>query len=638
MVYSASVPPDITESLPFTIAARKAAAQYEQNNRSADIAFGGLPFRLAISDQRPAQRETAPVRKQQFDASPAPGEQSLEQSYWLRSQVSFHRGAGIKFYEPGTEEETVYRYAESVGVNPWTAGELTLLKRTTEVINAGPVHVSTAVIGGVDNLVVAYDNKLRLVNADGTLGTEWTVGTATALTRPAVYGNTAWVGHSAGVYSVDLTTGTATSRYTSTTPVKVYWAKNRLFATSNNAIYELNPNNSPASALPTALFTHPLSDWVWTDVAEAPSAVLAAGYAGGQSAIFRFSVNESTGTALPELGSPIQVAEFPPGEMVHALSIYLGGLVAIGTSKGIRIGVVQPDGTMQYGPLTVETDKPVRSLAARDSFVYGGVEDAISGKSGAVRINLGEEITPLRFGWAWDAQTHVVGKVNSIAFCGTTDQLAIAVDQDGVYLQSATLYEQTGYLLTGRIRYGTAEPKSYRLARLRVRFPDGGGSLVLSTRRIGGGDVSALTYSPEVNPDEDVALQVGTPAEYISLRVDLQTSPAGTTSPVLESLSLKALPAPRRQRLMSYPVMCFDSEVDRFGNTVGAKNSGYGWQRLAALEEIEAAGDVITVQDFTNDETYQAQIERVEFARTKSPERNHTGFGGVANVILRKLS
>ena len=50
-----------------------------------------------------------------------PGEQSLD-GFWLRSQVSFHKGAGIKYYEPGSEKETQYRFDDSEGVDVWTPG------------------------------------------------------------------------------------------------------------------------------------------------------------------------------------------------------------------------------------------------------------------------------------------------------------------------------------------------------------------------------------------------------------------------------------------------------------------------------------------------------------------------------------
>jgi hypothetical protein len=116
----------------------------------------------------------------------------------------------------------------------------------------------------------------------------------------------------------------------------------------------------------------------------------------------------------------VQVAEFPPGEEVHALKVYLGTYVAIGTSRGVRIGQIGSNGRMQYGPLTVETTQPVRSLSSRGQFVYAAIEADIDGFSGCARIDLSEEINQVgangyvtsnsfRFAWAYDAQAHVTG-------------------------------------------------------------------------------------------------------------------------------------------------------------------------------------------------------------------------------------
>lgn len=637
MAFLPSTSPDVTESIPAVISARTQAQTFEKSGQSADIAIGNLPFRLAFSDGEVGQRETAPVRKQQFDASQEAGEQSLEQSYWLRSQTSFHRGAGVVFYEPGSEEEAVHRFAESVGVNPWTRGELSLLKKMDEAYSsASAAYISSAVVGGEDRLVVTAGGSLLTVKPDGTTTTAVTL-TGSGATRAAVFGGTAWVGTDGGIDSVALATGTKTNRYTGSAASNVYWAKSRLFATLDSDVYELDPYESPAAALPTALYSHPLDDWTWSSVTEAPGAILLAGYAGGNGAIYKMVLEDDGATTTPRLGPPIQVAEFPPGEEVHSLRVYLGTYIGIGTSRGLRVGIVDASGALQYGPLIVETDTPVVDLAARDTFLYGVVEDGLDSGTSVVRVSLAEEIEPLRFAWAWDVQTKVSGTPTSLAMLGNTDRVAVAIDSDGVYLTSATEYETTGHLVTGRIRYGTAEPKSFQLARLSASFA-GDDTVVLSVRDVAGNDRSVITYTVDIPEDEDIALRVDQPGQYISLRLDLNATDDGTGSPTVESWILKALPTPKRQRLISYPLLCLDSEKDRFGVTHGARNSGYAWSRYHALEALEEAGAVVTVQDFTTDESYLAQIESIRFSRRKPPDRNHPGFGGIATVIVRKLS
>lgn len=102
-----------------------------------DVAIAGVPFLLAEKDQTPYQRATAPFRKQQFDSQRDPGEQSLT-GWWLRSQSSFHAGAGIEFFDPfanpysTTLATNSYRVRDSYGVNLWEPGQVTLLRRSVQ--------------------------------------------------------------------------------------------------------------------------------------------------------------------------------------------------------------------------------------------------------------------------------------------------------------------------------------------------------------------------------------------------------------------------------------------------------------------------------------------------------------------------
>src|SRR5690606_1943473 len=93
-----------------------------------NYAINGLPFLSAASREHPIIRITAQYRKQQFDNSREPGEQSLE-GWWIRSQRSFHGGAGQLFGDPDSDGDsnTSIRFYDSVGVDIWTPGEIKLL-------------------------------------------------------------------------------------------------------------------------------------------------------------------------------------------------------------------------------------------------------------------------------------------------------------------------------------------------------------------------------------------------------------------------------------------------------------------------------------------------------------------------------
>src|SRR5690242_2776901 len=102
MTFTQSVSPDISESIPSTLSTRDEATTAKRGRVRWDITVDGIGFILGIDDQHPYVRESAPVQKQQTDTSTEPGEQTLD-GLWIRSQTSWHLGAGARFYEPGAK-------------------------------------------------------------------------------------------------------------------------------------------------------------------------------------------------------------------------------------------------------------------------------------------------------------------------------------------------------------------------------------------------------------------------------------------------------------------------------------------------------------------------------------------------------
>jgi hypothetical protein len=375
---------------------------------------------------------------------------------------------------------------------------------------------------------------------------------------------------------------------------------------------------------------------VWTAVAEAPGAILASGYSNGYGFIYRFSLTDPGAGASPVVGGASQIADFPPGEEVHAIKSYLSTYLAIGTTRGVRVGAIDTDGNVQYGPLIVETTQPVRALGARDRFIYAGIEADIDGNSGCARIDLSQSTDDLRYAWAYDAQTGDNGQVQGVAFLGTTGRVALGVNGKGVYLQSATLYEETGYIRSGRIRFGTSEPKAFNRLKVRAAIP-GDCGVSISTIDPSGSIESILRLGDSWNTDEDITLKTiaDSGQSYAQILLTLDSSDDGLSTPVLESYQVKATPLPRIQRTIQYPLIIEDVEQDRNGNKSG--KSGDAARRLELLEGLEQGRSVILVQDFTNGESFSAQIRQISFTRDTPPSRNRKNFGGIAQVVVLKL-
>jgi hypothetical protein len=437
------------------------SAVWQNTAEAYDVAIGGLPFFFAISDSRPYLRQTAPFRKDQFDNGSEPGEQSLA-GWWLRSQSSFHGGTGIKFYDPSAGETVNFRFADSKGVDVWTKGQVTLLKDTSQAhVTTHPVDTTNgrslqqlrSIQWGGTNGVLLHDgydvDKIDLTGTE-THFIDYNAGADDKVYAICDDGTSAyWVTNDTGpsgkleVNTKALTGDASTSKTTlftaagiTVTNATMEYVKDRIVMAANNKIYEFSTS---ASSLPTAVYTHSDSDVVYTSITASGAAIYVAGYNGIQSFIYKFTLN--TSGVMPTLTTAITAAEMPVGEKIHKIFYYLGYMM-IGTNKGIRAAVVSDqDGSIQYGPLIVETTQPCYDFAARDKFVWCAT--SVGGEPGVIRIDLGNEIETLRFAYANDIYyTGVSGvETTSCAFIGETNRLAFcteAVNQKSVTNKART--------------------------------------------------------------------------------------------------------------------------------------------------------------------------------------------------------
>jgi hypothetical protein len=655
--------PDITESIPLNIGNPGTSGFWTNNAEDYDVAVGGEPFFLAPTDQTPYQRETAPYRKDQFDNGKEPGEQSLT-GWWIRSQSSFHVGSGIKFYDPSTGETSPYRFADSQGVDVWTKGQVTLLKdmdnnhNTLAAVTGSDhqhpnQHVRSIQYNGTNAVLLhdGYDVDKIVPGASPVHFIDYNAGSAEpvyAICDDGVYAY--WVTNAVAggankihMYKKLLTDNTTTipsPMFTANGVVITYAAmefvKDRIVLCVNNSVYEISPN---ATALPTAVYTNPNVNYHYTSVAASGPAIYTAGHSGIYSTIQKYTLN-NTGN-MPTLSQASVAAELPSGEIVEKLYYYLGYML-IGTSKGVRVSTINDqDGSLAYGPLIFESSQPVYDFACRDRFAWcasgiGSVD------AGLIRIDLGQNILdePLRFAYANDLQVTQTAEhyTTGVAFIGTTNRLAFCTAHEttdgAIYTESATVLRPSGYLTTGSIRYGTLEPKNFKFIRGRGDFTNG--AMDIQAIDATSNSYNIITYNGSVGSPEAATTNPEGPQEYLSYKFTLSRSASSTSlGPVFKGYQAKALPATKRQRLIQFPVWCFDVETDRYGVATGYENRA--WERIQILEDIEAAGDIINVQDFTTGERVQAIIERVNFVRKTPPSGKFDGFGGLLSITVRTV-
>ena len=147
---------DITEGIPYVLSNPVGSTTYTPTGPAYEIAIGALPFFLANSDEMPYRRVTAQYRKQQIDQTREAGEQTLT-GWWVRSQSSFHYGAGIKYFEPQQEESLRFQYTESKGLDVWTRGQATLLNDTASFYAGAAAAQLIGVNDGTNDCIIFTD-------------------------------------------------------------------------------------------------------------------------------------------------------------------------------------------------------------------------------------------------------------------------------------------------------------------------------------------------------------------------------------------------------------------------------------------------------------------------------------------------
>jgi hypothetical protein len=412
------------------------------------------------------------------------------------------------------------------------------------------------------------------------------------------------------------------------------FTKERIVACINNKVYEIA---TTATSLPTAVYTHLTNDFIYTSITSSGAAIYVTGFSGIQSTIQKFTLTSAG--AMTTLSAAITAAELPVGERCYKISYYLG-YMAVGTNKGIRIAVVSDDGSINYGPLIVETTQAVYDFAARDSYIW--CASSVEGEPGLIRINLGLRFgNDLLFAYANDLyKSGVPGfTTTACAFIGDTDQLSFVTANDGsvdgsIYIENLDEKIDEGYLQTGYIRYNTLENKVFKLLQSRIDTTNGG--LNIDSIDPTGDEFRIGTFSqqssvPEINVNYPIGAQ-----EYLGFRFTLTRSVTNTAlGPLFTGYNLKSLPAVPRQRLIQYPLFCYDHESDKFGVEEGYEGSAY--ERMSTLESIENAGDTIRVQDFRTGESFIGLIEEMDFINKTPSGPRFSGYGGMLVVTIRSV-
>jgi len=324
---------------------------------------------------------------------------------------------------------------------------------------------------------------------------------------------------------------------------------------------------------------------------------------------------------------PINVAEFPVGEVLRNLKSYLNTFVIAATNRGIRVAAESENGTgFIYGPLSIEDD--ITDLTFDGEFVYATRTQERLGVPGLWRIDLGEEVDSF-YAYASDLSVSINGGVpQSVAFIGSTGKALICTDTK-IYIESDTKAE-IGFLDSGWVRFGTTEYK--QPVSFSIRSDNTGGVLGVRVSNPAGdnadfgsvplGQVLNIPLSAELLPDTEFEVRVTLTRDEFDV----------TAGPVLQEWQLRALPAPLRSRTITIPLLCFEEERD----STGVVRTSDPWLRLQALELLEQSGGACLFQDFSTGEERICVVRAVQYEQM-SPPSFVDGFGGIVTVQLQTV-
>ena len=341
------------------------------------------------------RRTTIPTLREQRDMSSEPGEQSIDNQFWLRSQTDWSYGAGQQFFDHANSNRS--RFYSSVGVDVWTEGKISLLpicesKNDTFAWTDVKMKMLGSYMYVAQGTDLFFSNSFNSADADVNWSTVTALASAQTISDITTDGSKVFIAYSSNrvAASVNLGATTQPTSFGSLNPDIVRVVGGRLFFLDGANIAEVNSSGAKVSSSLDS--TIPQAGGSWVTVCSGPVGFYAAGNAADTGFISFISVAAADGL----LDEPQQVAELPRGEKINDMVSY-AGILALATTKGLRIAAIDAgSGAVTYGPVIDDVGQ-VYSLVADERFVWFG------GGSGKVyRADLSKFTETLVPAWASD--------------------------------------------------------------------------------------------------------------------------------------------------------------------------------------------------------------------------------------------
>lgn len=421
------------------------------------VAIDGRPYMVDQKSGRFVRNYEQRIRDSQ-DISTAPGESSINPGgLWRRGQDSWHYGAGQQYAD--TAESKDFQFYKSKGINPWVKGQLSLLNDTKVALSSAATsghlvvqdgRVYVALNGDVKYTTDPYATSPTWVSVvDEAGGTAAPTGTVQAM---ATDGTNIYLAYPTdGIRQVLTGTNPAIISNTkfvtgSDTYYMLGFAKGYMFGAHDKNLKAINSSGTGSN-----IITPDDAAFRWVGVATGQNAVYAAGYAGKKSLIYRITLN--TTTAALEGG--IVALELPTGEVVSAISGYLG-YILIGTNKGVRFCTTDNQSNLVAGPI-IPTSGPVQKFTSEDKYTWFTWSNYDGVSTGLGRLDLSAMVT-----------TNQPAHATDLMYTSTADVLAVVtydnkrcfiVSGVGVVAEDSANLVASGEIETGTWRWGIPDRK-----------------------------------------------------------------------------------------------------------------------------------------------------------------------------------
>lgn len=601
------------------------------------VAIDGRPF-LIDQKSNAFTRGFEPRVRDSVDQSTSPGEAAINpQGLWRRGESSWHLGAGQKYSDIANPED--YRFWTSKGINPWTKGELSLLKGVSKKLTSTNTNLNMVV---TDEHVYVVDGSTVKYTADPFASSvSWTNMTGLPALTPRdittdgknVYLIYAGTSNSLALFKIDSSHVASNLAYGHEFGY-VDFVKGYLIVTGGNNdknyLY-YNPSGNTTSS--SYDYKHPLADWKWIGSASGPNAIYVAGYAGDRGAIYRISISTAG-----VLSTPVVALDLPSGEVPTHLGSYLGGIL-IGTNKGVRYATADNNGDLTVGAY-IATGGAVNQFTAEGRFVWFTWSNFDTSSSGLGRIDLSSFTGSVSLytssnvpAYASDLMATDVVDSKTVDVNGTVtscitfgSKRIFSISGKGVFAESTELVE-SGYIETGTYRWGIPDRKF--VAKFDIRSTPLYGTITPYIS-LDSGEFVSMPGHIESLDTESVA--TGPQGKFIEAKFKLlltRKSGSTTDGPTLTRWMARAYASPARSQVFRVPLLLHNSLTIKGVEYFMDVN-----QELSLLRDLVTNPRVINYQE--NTETFSVVVEDLEFQVLDGYQQSWN-LEGTCTVTMRSI-